>query len=313
MNKKIYLILIVLIFITGCVLNEVKIDSYAVEEGDINVYFCPDDNCSSILVDFVDSGSVDCAFYDLELDEVIEALNRSNVRLVMDHSNYIEFNFSRKNKESTWGLMHNKFCVKSDKVITGSFNPTYNGNYKNNNNLIVIQSKLLADNYKREFEEMWNGKFGGGDKVGTPVVDIGFKIENYFCPEDDCALEIVNELNNAKESIYFMTFSFTHDNIANALVLAHNNSVEVKGIFEKSGVSKYSKHDFLEFQGINYTFDSNKGKMHHKVFIIDEKIVITGSMNPSGSGDERNDENILIIHSEEIASLFLNEFEKIYK
>ena len=36
--------------------------------------------------------------------------------------------------------------------------------------------------------------------------------------------------------------------------------------------------------------------MHHKVFIIDEEIVITGSFNPSKNADTRNDENILIIN-----------------
>ena len=48
--------------------------------------------------------------------------------------------------------------------------------------------------------------------------------------------------------------------------------------------------------------------MHHKVCIIDEKIVVTGSFNPTGSGDYRNDENILIIHNEEIAKRFVEEF-----
>lgn len=53
--------------------------------------------------------------------------------------------------------------------------------------------------------------------------------------------------------------------------------------------------------------------MHHKVFIIDEKTVITGSFNPSNNGDKGNDENILIIGSEEIAGMFEEEFEMVRK
>ena len=292
-----------IIIISGCEFTGevIEIDSYAVDDGSIKVYFCPQDNCSAVLVDFImEADSVDCAFYDLELEKVIEALDLKRARVI-------------GNERERWGIMHNKFCVTDCKVITGSFNPTYNGNYKNNNNLLVIDSRLIANNYKAEFEEMWNGVFGKGNKVLIPEIDIGFKVENYFCPEDNCAYEIIEEINKAEKSIYFMTFSFTHDNIADSLALALSNGVEVKGIIESSGETKYSKFDFLEFQGVDIIKDSNKGKMHHKVFIIDNRTVITGSMNPTASGDERNDENILVIHSEEIASRYLEEFEKIYK
>ena len=51
--------------------------------------------------------------------------------------------------------------------------------------------------------------------------------------------------------------------------------------------------------------------MHHKVFIIDNSTVITGSFNPSKNGDERNDENMLVIKDREIAALFLDEFERV--
>jgi len=40
--------------------------------------------------------------------------------------------------------------------------------------------------------------------------------------------------------------------------------------------------------------------------------VITGSFNPTEGADKRNDENILIIHDQRIANLFLQEFERVY-
>ena len=51
--------------------------------------------------------------------------------------------------------------------------------------------------------------------------------------------------------------------------------------------------------------------MHHKVIIIDEKIVITGSYNFSRSAEERNDENVLIIHNAEVAEKYFAEFERV--
>ena len=49
-----------------------------------------------------------------------------------------------------------------------------------------------------------------------------------------------------------------------------------------------------------------------KVMIIDEEIVVTGSYNFSYSAQEKNDENTLVIHDEQVAAEFLEEFYKIY-
>jgi len=51
--------------------------------------------------------------------------------------------------------------------------------------------------------------------------------------------------------------------------------------------------------------------MHHKVWIIDGKTVITGSFNPTKAGNEKNDENLVIIHDKEIAGQYLEEFKRI--
>ena len=51
--------------------------------------------------------------------------------------------------------------------------------------------------------------------------------------------------------------------------------------------------------------------MHHKVFIIDNETVITGSFNPTGGGDTNNDENVLIIKDKDITQRFLQEYQKV--
>ena len=53
--------------------------------------------------------------------------------------------------------------------------------------------------------------------------------------------------------------------------------------------------------------------MHHKVIIIDDSTVILGSYNFTASADERNDENLLIIHDPEVAALFVEEFGRVYE
>jgi phosphatidylserine/phosphatidylglycerophosphate/cardiolipin synthase-like enzyme len=51
--------------------------------------------------------------------------------------------------------------------------------------------------------------------------------------------------------------------------------------------------------------------MHNKIFIIDRETVITGSYNPTANGNERNNENVVILHNRQIAKKYLEEYEKI--
>ena len=73
-----------------------------------------------------------------------------------------------------------------------------------------------------------------------------------------------------------------------------------------------TEYDPFKQAGLDVRIDGNAGQMHHKVFIIDEKIVIFGSYNFSQSAETRNDENILIIYNAAIAQQFIKEFERVW-
>lgn len=283
----------------------------------MEIYFCPNDNCSEKLSHIIElsNESVDCAFYDLDLENVIYSLKNENYRLVIDKEN--TENLSSLEYVANYGtyqLTHNKFCIIDGKIITtGSFNPTDRGTNYNNNNFIIIYSEYLAQNYQQEFNELYNKQFGKGSPVKYPeIIYNSKKIENYFCPEDNCQQQVISELQNAEYNIYFMTFSFTDDDIGDLLIQKHNQGVGIKGIFEKFQNSQYSEYKKLEENNIGVIFDNNKYNMHHKVFIIDEKIVITGSYNPTKAANEKNDENIIIIHDENAAKEFLDEFNRLW-
>ena len=305
--------MISVIFIFGCT----ALAAQPIENGPpIETYFCPKDNCEQTLISYIEHAkySVHCAFYDLDLEKLIDVLNQKakeiDVKLVMDSDNYFD---QTKNipivLDDDNQLSHNKFCVIDKKIVTtGSFNPTENGNEKNNNNLMIIPSAFLADNYQAEFEELWNRQFGKGRPVANEqVVYDDIIIKNYFCPDDNCASHLINEILNAKESIYFMTFSFTDENVADAILFSKVE--DIKGVMEKSqAMQQYSQYSRLKDFGIDVKLDNNSAFMHHKVFILDNETVITGSYNPTSSGNNRNDENMLIIHDKSIAEMFVREF-----
>ena len=326
-----YVLLIVIILLgfsyyqdldfSGMTGSIVASESYVQDQGSIQVYFCPREGCETAFTNFISTAeeSVHCALFDIGLPSVQEVLLSKerqglDVKVVTDNDYIHKFTYDFV-REDSWGLMHDKFCIiDGKKISTGSMNPTNNGVDKNNNNLLLIDSKTLAQNYDAEFQEMWDGDFKKGEPVQNPSVKLdGVKIENYFCPEDHCAAHIKEELQKAETSIHLLTFSFTNDGIGDMILLKHRDGILIRGVMEARQVTDDSEYDRIIYQDMDVLKDGNPNNMHHKVFIIDGKTVITGSMNPTGSGDERNDENILIIHDEKIAQRFLQEFEYVYK
>ena len=298
---------------------EAAITGMAVEPAEAEflykLYFCPRDDCYTAMATLVNSSEqfIHCGLFDLRLKGLIDLLDAKSrevdVKVMVDDTNhkYVEKRSWAK-KDTSDQLSHNKFCVIDGKMVsTGSMNPTENDAVRNNNNLIVIQSAFLAENYEDEFQELWSGEFGSGRRVKNPVVFLGgTRVENYFCPEDSCAKRVEEVISRSNESVLFMAFSFTKESIADTLLFSN---ASIKGVVEKRGSgSEYSQFNRLKEFGVDVVTDTNPYTMHHKVFIIDEKIVVTGSFNPTGSGDYRNDENILIIHNEEIAKRFVEEF-----
>ncbi len=213
------------------------------------------------------------------------------------------------------GLMHNKYIIFDDAIVwTGSTNLTINGMYKNNNNSIVIYSKTLADIYETDFEEMWAGDFGARSESTVDeqtVIIADSEITALFSPEDDAADYLAAFVSQAADSIYFMAFSFTHEAIGNAMMDVYDSGVTVSGIFETRGSeTEYSELTAFHCLGMPVRQDGNPATFHHKVIIIDQRWVVTGSFNFSNNADESNSENLIIIDNPEIATLFLLEFER---
>jgi len=217
------------------------------------------------------------------------------------------------------GLMHDKFVIIDRwEVWTGSTNLTTSGAYLNDNNLVCIRSSRLAENYTAEFEEMFaNDAFGPGSPANTPYPQLtvdGVALEVYFSPDDGVLNHLVALVNGAQNSVDFMAYSFTSDELAQALLERAAAGVHVRGVFE---ADQYSSNVGTEFDrlwaaGLAVTLDGNPDHMHHKVLIIDGQIVVTGSYNFSASAEERNDENVLVIYSTVVAAQFLAEFERVY-
>ena len=285
------------------------------------VYFCPIDPCDEIIVHYINqsNSSIHCAFFDIDLENILDILSEKSkiidVKLLIDNNN-IQKNLYGKGLaiDTSSQLSHNKFCIFDNKIIlTGSFNPT-KSEIDNNNNIMIIESENLVVNYESEFNELFNNNFGKGRKTANPIIYINNKrYENYFCPDDSCQEKVLEELEKAEENIYFMTFSFTDNKISRLLVDKKKANLDIKGVFESSRFNmQYEQYRYLQDNNIKLAPDNKPVTMHHKVFIIDNRTVITGSYNPTQAANEKNDENILIIKDKAIAEKFLQEFNRLF-
>ena len=274
---------------------------------------------------------VDAALYDLDAvpvaDALIEAYNRGvQVRIVTEADNIDGSEIGRLREVGirvvddgdNHGLMHHKFIVIDERYVwTGSYNTTYNGAYKNSNNVILIDSVQLAYNFTQEFRELFLAAQVGkpsGAFVAYPKVALndGTEIFTYFSPESDTISPLVKEIQSAEQSIHFMTFSFTHDALGSAMRARFKSGINVQGVFEERQVDKYSEYEAMKAAGLPVIIDKSSGTMHHKVIVVDGETVITGSYNFSKNAEKRNSENLLIIKkNRKIAAAYLAEFAKI--
>lgn len=304
--------------------------------GAIQVFFVPASTAGvspaeDALVALIDSAqkSIACAFYEFELERIARALiarHKAGVTVALvsdsDYSSEAGIILCRDagihvifDKRSA--LMHNKFCVVDGKYVwTGSTNITRNGMYENNNNAVLITSSELATNFTSEFEEMFvQHKFGATSPRNTawPTLTVaGTSLECYFAPEDGVEEKVVAKIAEARQQIAFLAFVFTSGPIAEMMGERLTAGAKVRGVIEKrSAGSNYSRHKSLNELGAEIYIDGNPNTMHHKVIVVDGQLVMTGSYNFSASAEEKNDENLIMIHSPEIATMFLEEIDRV--
>jgi len=285
------------------------------------------------LADAIDSAklSVDIAMYSFSLNSIRDALFRAHdrgvqVRVVAESDN-LDRSDPQKLKDAgipilgdrREGLMHNKFVViDGSEVWVGGMNYTDSGAYEDNNVMMRIRSVKMAENFTKEFEEMFvDDRFGDNVLAETPnprVTLDGTPVDVYFSPDDGVQAILFDILSEAQESIYFMAFSFTADSLGDVIRERAEAGVTVAGVMDEEQVksNQGTEYDAFRQAGLDVYIDGNPGQMHHKIMIVDESIVIVGSYNFTNSAETRNDENLLVIYNDEIAAQFLEEFKRVY-
>lgn len=295
-------------------------------------------NVDKYFIGLIDSArtTLDGAFYDIDDSSAVAAFIRAkkrgvNVRIVTENESLMEKDNPTKAREAiavlkaagipirddgkNAGLMHNKFMIVDNATVwTGSLNLTTSSIYHHNNNSVMIRSPQLAANFNAEFKRLFEqGMFGPNPhEIPNPEVNVsGIRIRTFFSPGGNAVTAILEELKKARKSIKFMAFSMTDKNILQVLLDKKAQGVKVEGVFDHCLIPQYSIFYELKKAGILALGDGNQALMHHKVIIIDDEVVVTGSFNFSKNAQNNNSENALVINSPAIGRQYSDEYYKV--
>lgn len=219
-----------------------------------------------------------------------DAILRSNIDVKVDYNSKI---------------FHQKFIVRDRQaVLTGSTNFTPTGTHNNLNHIVVINDPDVAKIYAREFAEIQRGHFGrhneGHDPHPKEYVVSQVPIKVLFAPDHNPEMEIMKQMMKARERIDFAIFTFSQSSgIDDTMLRLRDLDMPITGAFDsRQGAQDWSAVGPIAQKGARLYGVGNQGKLgklHHKLMVLDDQVVIAGSFNYTGPANALNDENIIIL------------------
>jgi phosphatidylserine/phosphatidylglycerophosphate/cardiolipin synthase-like enzyme len=250
-------------------------------------------------------------------------------------------------------MHHKFIVIDGKTVITGSTNFTLSGIHGdlgnldtrgNVNHLLEIDNRELAQLFTEEFNYMWSDRKFGLNKISRSPQTITWdktKIQIQFSPissKQDWSFSanglIGQVLNNANNSIDLALFVFSDQNLADILQDKQQQGIKINALIDREFIFRYYSEalDMLGIAMVNkcqYEANNNPwnntiqtvgtanletgDKLHHKIALIDNNTIITGSQNWSAAANYLNDETVLIIENETVAKHFQQEFARLYQ
>ncbi len=219
----------------------------------------------------------------------------------------------------------------------------------NVNHLLQIESPALADRFGAEFNRLWgdgpggetdsqfglNKQEGGVDTVmvGPTRVRLLFAPHRRSDPHNGLNL-LAQVLAGSKRHLDMALFVFSAQNLADVVGQLKAKGVQIRlladpgfanrpfsEVLDLLGLALPDRHCKLEagnhplaapLEGVATPRLAGGDKLHHKVAVIDNRTVITGSFNWSPSAAHQNDEVLMIIDSPQLAAHFSREIDRLW-
>ena len=239
-------------------------------------------------------------------------------------------------------LMHSKFIVRDrESVWTGSTNMTDDAFTLMENNIVAIDSPLVADSYAKNFEELWEKEnFESTGNIRTQPVPLIYAgqpatIHVLFSPGRgaDIDSEIASRVRAARRRVRICSLLINSGTLIGELQnLLRGSRVTVDGIYDRTQMADVyrqwqevptnrwkipalseivARANLIGKDSTPYSPTGRHDYMHDKILVIDDT-VITGSYNFSRSA-QFNAENILFIESKALAETYSSYIDHLIK
>ena len=220
----------------------------------------------------------------------------------------------------------------------------------NVNHLLRLRSRELANSFVAEFERMWGdgpggqpdsrfglGKGGGAPQkllVGATPVTVLFAPHRRSDPHQGL-LVLEKLLSGSRKQLDLALFVLSEQRLADVMAGLQGQGVTIR-LLADPGFANRSFSEVLDLLGTQLP-DHRCGveaanrpwqrplesvgtprlasgdKLHHKLAVIDNRTVITGSFNWSPSAAHQNDETLLVFESPLLAEHFTSEINRLWK
>jgi phosphatidylserine/phosphatidylglycerophosphate/cardiolipin synthase-like enzyme len=256
--------------------------------------------------------SVDISQFTFSVSEIADAVERAHdrgvkVRLAIDSGQNVPDSRAKQLEQkgievhyvagkpsgNATGLLHAKFViVDGDTLLTGSNNFSSTGTTINEENSILLRNGTdnpVLRGMACHFEAIWNSDYAGAGACSNAVVA--------FSPSSAPIKLIKNQLRAAKTSIDVIMHHFTFTDLVKELRNAAQRGVRVRVLLNLTTREEHQGNVWNELVAaggqIRYkqVNESQYQLMHHKLAIVDGRVLIDGSGNWSGSAFFNNFEN----------------------
>ena len=220
----------------------------------------------------------------------------------------------------------------------------------NVNHLLRLQSPALAALFRAEFARLWGDGPGGDEDSrfgvakgggGAQRVQVGdTPVTVLFAPhrrsDPDNGLALLNQLlAESRRRVDLALFVFSDQGLADTLAQRQQQGVRIR-LLADPGFANRAFSEVLDLLGLQLPDHQCKlevanrpwgqalagvgtprlaggDKLHHKLAVIDDRRVITGSFNWSPSAAHQNDETLLVIDSPQLARHFSAEIDRLWQ
>ncbi len=152
----------------------------------------------------------------------------------------------------------------------------------------------------------------GDGEVTIAFTTPGVSAETAQNVGDGDALHLVRDaIDGAVATLDVCLYDFSHPDLIDAIVAAYDRGVTVRFVGDADELDQ-AGYIAMEEAGIESVLREKSGIQHNKFLVIDDRFVLTGSMNYTYAGVELNNNHVVRFDDLDVAAAYTLEFEQMF-